>query len=137
MCLLLEIGPAQLETPAQPAQPAATGRTLTSPIRNSRSHQPPLQAALQGALQPPGRSCRCSRPSSLLRRPSGVASLASACRRSRPPPLQAAAPGRTPGRPPSCAARPAPPAPPLRLLPVPLSARRQLRLCGCCLWLMV
>jgi hypothetical protein len=132
MRLLLEIGPAQLETPAQPA---ATGRTFTSPISNSRSHQPPhsrARSSLQAAAAP-----------TLLRRPSGAARPASACRCSRPPPLQAAAlqavlpPGRSrpllsrpssspaseplraaalgrraPGRPPSCAARPALPAPP-------------------------
>jgi hypothetical protein len=135
MRLLLEIGPAQLETPAQPTQTAATGRTFTSPISNSRSHQPPhsrARSSLQAAAAP-----------TLLRRPSGAARPASACRCSRPPPLQAAAlqavlppgrcsPGRSrpllsrpssspaseplraaapgrraPGRPPSCAACPA------------------------------
>jgi hypothetical protein len=94
------------------------GRTFTSPISNSRSHQsphsrarsslqaaaaptllrrqarlcvPPLQAAALQAVLPPGRCSRgrppappqslCvpprSRPSSLLRRPSGVASPSS------------------------------------------------------------
>jgi hypothetical protein len=139
MRLLLEIGPAQLETPAQPA---ATGRTVTNPIRNSRSHQPPYSRA-RSSLQ----AAAAAAPT-LLRRPSGAASPAFACRCSRPPPLQAAAlqavlppgrcsPGRSmpllsrpssspaseplraaapgrraPGRPPSCAARPALPAPP-------------------------
>jgi hypothetical protein len=82
MRLLLEIGPAQLETPAQAA---ATGRTITSPIRNSRSHQPPHSRA-RSSLQ----AAAAAAPT-LLRRPSGAASPASACRCSRPPPLQAAA----------------------------------------------
>ena len=82
MRLLLEIGPAQLETPAQAA---ATGRTITSPIRNSRSHQPPHSRA-HSSLQ----AAAAAAPT-LLRRPSDAARPASACRCSRPPPLQAAA----------------------------------------------
>jgi hypothetical protein len=130
MCLLLEIGPAQLETPAQTTQTAATGRTITSPIRNSRSHQPPHSRA-RSSLQ----AAAAAAPT-LLRRPSGAARPASACRCSRPPPLQAAAlqavlpPGRcSPGRP------PAPPqslcVPPLQavLPPAPPVRRCQPRLC--------
>jgi len=110
MRLLLEIGPAQLETPAQAA---ATGRTITSPIRNSRSHQPPHSRA-RSSLQ----AAAAAAPT-LLRRPSGAARPASACRCSRPPPLQAAALQAV--LPPGRCSRGRPPAPPQSLCVPPRS----------------
>jgi hypothetical protein len=99
-----------------PIRNSRPGRTFTSPISNSRSHQPPhsrARSSLQAAAAP------------TLRRPSGAARPASACRCSRPPPLQAAAlqavlpPGRcSPGR----CSRGRPPAPPQSLCVPPLQA---------------
>jgi hypothetical protein len=113
MRLLLEIGPAQLETPAQAALSPAqlVTRVLTSrrtPGRAPASRPPLLQPSCAARPAPPGPPLRAAAPGrrrsrQLLSRPSSLQAAA----------LQAA-PGRcSPGR---------PPAPPQSLCVPPLQA---------------